>query len=156
MVSLYDVLEARKVEDIGVGIDFDGEIKRRSIKTFVPNWFSVDLKTGMLAIQLEDPECFTAWVSAKEFGFAQGTPDPKVNLGIVILQALFEHWSQTYQTEEELENENGCHVNGSGAPSGMNDATDEEEDEESRDNDASPSGCKYNRSQIQSPGKSIS
>lgn len=151
-VSLYDVLEARKVQDIGTGVDFDAEIKKRSIKTFVPNWFSVDLKTGMLAIQLEDPECFTAWVSAKEFGFSSGTPDPKVNLGILVLQALFEHWPQTYQPEDELDNENGCQVNGGGA-SGMNDATDEDEDEETHDPDSSPSGCKYNRSQVQSPGQ---
>jgi WD repeat-containing protein 48 len=156
-VSLYDVLEARKVEDIGSGVDFEAEVKKRSIKTFVPNWFSVDLKTGMLSIVLEDPECFSAWVSAKEFGFATGNPDPKINLGILVLQALFEHWVQTHPLDNELEGENGCQVNGNTAASGMNDATDEEDEEETHDTDSSPTtGCyKYNRSQVQSPGKSF-
>ena len=74
-IALYDALEARKVEDIPVpGHDFAAEVKKRNtVRMFVPNWFSVDLKTGMLTIQLEDPECFSAWVSAKDFGFATGT-----------------------------------------------------------------------------------
>lgn len=155
-VSLYDVLEARKVEDIGSGVDFEAEVKKRSIKTFVPNWFSVDLKTGMLSIVLEDPECFSAWVSAKEFGFASGTPDPKVNLGILVLQALFEHWVQTHPIDYDLEGENGCQVNGSNTATGMNDATDDEDDDDTRDADASPSTGRYkfNRSQgVQSPGQ---
>lgn len=45
-VALYDVLKARKVEDLGK-LDFEQEIKKRNKMVYVPNWFSVDLKTGV-------------------------------------------------------------------------------------------------------------
>ena len=54
---------------------------------YLPNWFSVDLKTGMLTIHLEETDCFAAWVSAREVGICttEGS-DPKVNLGGLLLQ----------------------------------------------------------------------
>lgn len=39
-------MQACKVEDLGK-IDFDEEIKKRFKMVYVPNWFSVDLKTGV-------------------------------------------------------------------------------------------------------------
>lgn len=45
-VSLYDVLKACKVEDLG-HVDFDEEVKKRNKMVYVPNWFNVDLKTGV-------------------------------------------------------------------------------------------------------------
>lgn len=44
--------------------------KDRFKMVFVPNWFTVDLKTGMLQITLEEPDCFSAWVSAKDADLA--------------------------------------------------------------------------------------
>lgn len=45
--SLSDsVLQACKVEDLGK-MEFDEEIKKRFKMVYVPNWFSVDLKTGV-------------------------------------------------------------------------------------------------------------
>lgn len=41
-----DVLQACKVEDLGK-MEFDEEIKKRFKMVYVPNWFSVDLKTGV-------------------------------------------------------------------------------------------------------------
>lgn len=110
-VAVYDVLKASKVEDLGE-VDFEEEVKNRSKRVYVPNWFGVDLKTGMLSIHLEEPDCFAAWVSAKEFGFhtENDCPDPKINLGGLLLQALLEHWPQIYTNDEELEN--GHQLNG--------------------------------------------
>lgn len=45
-VSLYDVLKAVKVKDLGK-IDFDEELKNRNERIYIPNWFVVDLKTGV-------------------------------------------------------------------------------------------------------------
>lgn len=72
----------------------EAEIKKRFKMVYVPNWFSVDLKTGMLCIHLEENECFAAWISAKEYGFKPNVEgqDPKINLGCLMLQALLEHW----------------------------------------------------------------
>lgn len=45
-VALYDVLKARKIEDLGA-VSFQDEIKKRFKMVYVPNWFNVDLKTGV-------------------------------------------------------------------------------------------------------------
>ncbi|XP_053213826.1 WD repeat-containing protein 48-like [Panonychus citri] len=92
-VAIYDVLKAIKVQDLGK-VDLEEEVKKRFKSIYVPNWFIVNLKSGMLSIHLEEPDCLSAWVSAKEFGFASPNDpsDPKINLGHLLLQALFEHW----------------------------------------------------------------
>ncbi|XP_028967296.1 WD repeat-containing protein 48 [Galendromus occidentalis] len=98
-VALYDVLRGSK-EILGK-IDFEAEVKKRFKMIYVPNWFTVDLKTGILCIHLEDPDCFAAWVSAREVGL---TPpegqDPKVNLGCLVLQSLFEYWPPAKDEEQ--------------------------------------------------------
>lgn len=46
-VCLYDVLRAKKVSTLG-NVDFQEEVAERSKKrVYVPNWFNVDLKTGV-------------------------------------------------------------------------------------------------------------
>ena len=45
-VTLYDVLRAVKVSDLGQ-VDLEEEVKRRNKTVYVPNWFNVDLKTGV-------------------------------------------------------------------------------------------------------------
>lgn len=44
--STASFLQACKVEDLGK-MEFDEEIKKRFKMVYVPNWFSVDLKTGV-------------------------------------------------------------------------------------------------------------
>jgi len=39
-------VQATKVEDLQSS-DYEDEIKRRSKRIFIPNWFTVDLKTGV-------------------------------------------------------------------------------------------------------------
>lgn len=45
-VAVYDVLKVVKEEDLGP-VDFDEELQRRNKKVYIPNWFTVDLKTGV-------------------------------------------------------------------------------------------------------------
>ncbi|GFY37750.1 WD repeat-containing protein 48 [Trichonephila inaurata madagascariensis] len=102
-IQLYDVLKASKVEDLGQ-VDFDAEVKKNFKLIYVPNWFTVDLKTGLLCIHMDEPDSFAAWVSSKEFGLGGNDgPDPKVNLGGLLLQALLEHWPATYSADEECD-----------------------------------------------------
>lgn len=71
---------------------------------YVPNWFTVDLKTGMLTIHLgqDENDCLSAWVSARETGLAPNDAvDQKVNYGGLLLQALLENWPRPYAIEEE-------------------------------------------------------
>ncbi|XP_050067063.1 WD repeat-containing protein 48 homolog [Anopheles maculipalpis] len=114
-VAIYDVLKIKKVEDLGK-VDFEEEIKKRSQRIYVPNWFMVDLKTGMPMIVLgqDEIDCFAAWVSA-EAGLpehAEPGSDPKVNYGSLLLQALLEHWRPApphhHLQGGPVELENGC------------------------------------------------
>lgn len=123
-VSLYDVLKAKKVEDLQHS-DFDEEVKRRQQTVYVPNWFTVDLKTGMLTIHLgqDENDCLSAWVSARETGLAPNDAvDQKVNYGGLLLQALLEHWPRPYAAEEEsdLDGAGQLHNNGIVTKSGGN------------------------------------
>lgn len=84
-VAIYDVLKVQKVKDLGT-VDFDNELKQNNQRTWfvfyslafsviffelitfssrIPNWFTVDLKTGMPTIVLgqDEVDCFSAWVS---------------------------------------------------------------------------------------------
>ncbi|KAL1506400.1 hypothetical protein ABEB36_005770 [Hypothenemus hampei] len=103
-VALYDVLRACRVQELGP-VNYINEINTRNSEKlmYVPNWFNLDLKTGMLAIHLgqDEVDCFSAWVSAKEAGIKDHPePDFKVNYGKLLLQALFEHW-RGVQTDQE-------------------------------------------------------
>ncbi|KAG2458127.1 WDR48 protein, partial [Polypterus senegalus] len=111
-VAYWDVLKACKVEDLGK-VEFDEEIKKRFKMVYVPNWFSVDLKTGMLTITLDESDCFAAWVSAKDAGFTSPDgSDPKLNLGGLLLQALLEYWPRTHINPMDEEENEMNHVNG--------------------------------------------
>jgi WD repeat-containing protein 48 len=50
-VAVYDVLKAVKVSDLGQ-VDLEEEVKRRTKNVYVPNWFNVDLKTGVSCIRV--------------------------------------------------------------------------------------------------------
>lgn len=45
-VAIYDVLKVVKVKDLGP-VDFETELNQHNQKVFIPNWFTVDLKTGV-------------------------------------------------------------------------------------------------------------
>lgn len=50
-VAIYDVLKVVKVKDLGQ-VDFENELKQHNQKVHIPNWFTVDLKTGVSSQQL--------------------------------------------------------------------------------------------------------
>ncbi|KAI6197098.1 WD repeat-containing protein 48-like protein [Aphelenchoides besseyi] len=56
-------------------------IKENFQRVFVPSWFSVDVKSGLLEIILDETDGFSAWVSK---GLA--------NYGGLLLRSLFEQW----------------------------------------------------------------
>ena len=87
-VAVYDVLKACKLADLG-NVDLEQAVEERQQTVFVPNWFTVDLKTGMLTIHLgqDENDCLSAWVSARETGLAPNeTLEQKVNYGGLLLQ----------------------------------------------------------------------
>ncbi|CAA9993792.1 unnamed protein product [Nesidiocoris tenuis] len=101
------IFQACKVEDLGK-INFEDEIKARFKMVFVPSWFNVDLKTGMLTIHLgqDETDCFSAWVSAKDAGHPHlESPDQRVNYGSLLLKALLEHWCTMADEEGDIHND---------------------------------------------------
>ena len=63
-------------------------MEERQETVYVPNWFTVDLKTGMLTIHLgqDENDCLSAWVSARDTGLAPNELEQKVNYGGLLLQ----------------------------------------------------------------------
>uniref|UniRef100_A0A915PFY0 WD repeat-containing protein 48 homolog n=1 Tax=Setaria digitata TaxID=48799 RepID=A0A915PFY0_9BILA len=94
-VAVWDVLKGRKVSDHGKK-PMEEVIKDHFKKVFVPSWFTVDLKSGMLQITLDESDFFSAWVSAKDAGFPDSQNDTKINYGGMLLRALFEHWARSF------------------------------------------------------------
>jgi len=64
-VSVWDVLQAKRTESLGKA-DFDHAIKQRQRFISIPNWFTVDLKLGLLTITLDENEWHSAWVNFKD------------------------------------------------------------------------------------------
>ncbi|KAM3723897.1 WD repeat-containing protein [Dirofilaria immitis] len=99
-VAMWDVLKGRKVCDHGKR-PMEEVIRDHFKKVFVPSWFTVDLKSGMLQITLDESDFFSAWVSAKDAGFTNSQNDTKINYGGMLLRALFEHWSRSFSDVDE-------------------------------------------------------
>ncbi|XP_067928731.1 WD repeat-containing protein 48-like [Watersipora subatra] len=98
-VAVYDVLTATMVERLG-DVHMEEEVKKRAEKVFVPSWFTIDLKVGLLTVHLNDTDCFAAWRSAKEANL-EANGDTKVNYGVLVLQALLRDWPKSYQHNDE-------------------------------------------------------
>ncbi len=64
-VCVWDVLQARKMESLGKE-NYENVIKQRQRFISIPNWFSVDLKLGLLTITLDENEWSSAWVNFKD------------------------------------------------------------------------------------------
>ncbi|KRY39157.1 WD repeat-containing protein 48, partial [Trichinella spiralis] len=106
-IALWDVLRARKAKDFGCQ-NFEQKLKEQFKMLFVPNWFSVDLKTGMLQITLDEADCFSAWVSAKDAKLGNiNNVDVKLNFGGLLLQALLEHWPRAQSVQDQPEEGTG-------------------------------------------------
>lgn len=55
-------MQACKVEDLGK-VEFDEEVKKRFKMVYVPNWFSVDLKTGVSHITVYESYVLLSFTS---------------------------------------------------------------------------------------------
>ncbi|VDN07225.1 unnamed protein product [Thelazia callipaeda] len=99
-VAVWDILRGKKVSDHGKR-SMEEVIRDHFKKVFVPSWFTVDLKSGMLQITLDESDFFSAWVSAKDAGLSDSQNDTKINYGGMLLRALFEHWSRSFADVDE-------------------------------------------------------
>jgi hypothetical protein len=96
-VCVWDVLQAKKCESLGKE-NFENVVKVRQRLLSVPNWFTVDLKLGVLTITLDENEWNSAWVNFKDMdsNHVRQTQnlelsDAKVNYGYVFLESIFKN-----------------------------------------------------------------
>jgi len=99
-VATWDVLRAQKVANHGKR-NMEDVIKENFKKVFVPSWFSVDIKSGLLQITLDESDVFSAWVSAKDAGFNDKPAEAKLNYGGMLLRSLFEKWPCAFTDNDE-------------------------------------------------------
>jgi len=64
-VSVWDVLQARKSESLGKE-NYENAIKIRQRFISIPNWFTVDLKLGVLTINLDENDWHSAWINFRD------------------------------------------------------------------------------------------
>jgi WD repeat-containing protein 48 len=99
-VIIWDVLQAKKVSSHGKR-NMEEVIKENFKKLFVPSWFNVDVKSGMLEITLDESDAFSAWISARDAGFVDKPNDAKINYGGMLLRSLFEQWPYAFTDDTE-------------------------------------------------------
>lgn len=100
-VEIYDILKGRKVSNYGK-TDIEQVVKEHFKKIFVPSWFTVDVKSGLLEITLDETDVFSAWVSSKDADLFEKPEDTKslANYGGLLLRSLFEHWSLAFKEND--------------------------------------------------------
>lgn len=96
-VSVWDVLQAKRTESLGKE-DYEHAIKQRQRFISIPNWFTVDLKLGLLTISLDENEWYSAWINFKDMdsNHVRGLQsidlsEAKVNYGCIFLESLFKN-----------------------------------------------------------------
>jgi len=114
-VALWDILKAKKLSDLGQ-VNYEDEVMRRREMVYVPNWFTVDAKTGMLSVTLDESDCFQAWMVTEDVpSLPIEAPDKVsgdhrfINYGSLLLRALLEYWPETHMNpaREEAPGEEG-------------------------------------------------
>ncbi len=98
-VSVWDVLQARKLESLGRE-NYENAIKVRQRFISVPNWFTVDLKLGVVTVNLDENEWQSAWINFKDMDSNHvrqsqyiDLSEAKVNYGFIFLESLFKSCS---------------------------------------------------------------
>ena len=96
-VCIWDVLQARRLETLG-NVNFEQAIKQRQRFISIPNWFTVDLKLGVLTITLDENEWSSAWVNFRDMDLNHvrqtqsiDLNEAKVNYGCIFLESLFKN-----------------------------------------------------------------
>ncbi|RNA13989.1 WD repeat-containing 48 isoform X2 [Brachionus plicatilis] len=94
-VCVWDVLQARRLESLGKE-NFENAVKLRQRFISVPNWFTVDLKLGVLTINFDESDWQSAWINFKDMDSNHvrqtqniDLSDAKVNYGHIFLESLF-------------------------------------------------------------------
>jgi WD repeat-containing protein 48 len=94
-VCVWDVLQARKLESLGRE-NYESAIKVRQRFISVPNWFTVDLRLGVVTVSLDENDWQSAWINFKDMDSNHvrqsqyiDLSEAKVNYGYIFLESVF-------------------------------------------------------------------
>eukprot|EP00127_Corallochytrium_limacisporum_P007517 Clim_evm39s253 gene=Clim_evmTU39s253 len=88
-VQLWDLCAAGLLEDLG-DVDFEAAVSERFKPLSIPTWCSLDIKTGVINVIIDELQAFYAEAYATDLDFTRHRDDERVNIGALVLQALFE------------------------------------------------------------------
>ena len=60
MKNNFLIFKAIRVSNLGKA-NYENVIKSKQRQISIPNWFTVDLKLGLLTINLDENECLSGW-----------------------------------------------------------------------------------------------
>ena len=94
-VTLWDVTACTRVRAYlgGKTVDFSETLKsENAVPVSIPSWFSVDARSGSLAVTLSPSSSFGAEAYAMDMGMAGANDEIKLNLGVQTIHALLRDW----------------------------------------------------------------
>lgn len=94
-VSLWDVIKCERVEDARLntpGMSLQQAAKEVNPRVSVPSWFTVDARSGSIAISLMPSGAFQAEAYAIDMGVTDANDELKVNYGVQCVHMLLRDW----------------------------------------------------------------
>ena len=108
-VTLWDIVTMKKLKGYGT-VDFDAQVKADGVVKYVPKWCAVDHKLGSLSVHLEGSSVYAAWMYGPIIDGLQCKREEKVNLGVVVVQALLRPWQDSINAEIRASKDGGAAV----------------------------------------------
>lgn len=91
-VSLWDVIKCERVRCFERGTSLADAAKEVNPRVSVPSWFTVDTRSGSIAISLMPSGAFQAEAYAIDLGIAEANDELKVNYGVQCVHMLLRDW----------------------------------------------------------------
>jgi WD repeat-containing protein 48 len=154
-VCVWDVLQARKLESLGRE-NYENAIKVRQRFISVPNWFTVDLKLGVVTVNLDENEWQSAWINFKDMDSNHvrqsqyiDLSEAKVNYGFIFLESLFKSCSFLNPLKQEtctnvIISNPKSNANSGGNSSAMSNADDNLKNEENEEENMAAGLLRFN------------
>eukprot|EP01103_Thecamoeba_quadrilineata_P010291 TRINITY_DN2175_c0_g1_i3.p1 TRINITY_DN2175_c0_g1~~TRINITY_DN2175_c0_g1_i3.p1 ORF type:complete len:453 (-),score=74.68 TRINITY_DN2175_c0_g1_i3:54-1412(-) len=102
-VQLWDITSTHMVEDFGI-VPIEEKSEQLFEMVSIPNWFSLDTKTGSITVHLDNPQCFNAEAYANDAGLSVTQNDETIiNFGEKVISALFRNWLKGHKLKPPVQ-----------------------------------------------------
>jgi WD repeat-containing protein 48 len=104
-VTLWDVTKCALVRTFAPGSVFEDVLAAINPIVAIPSWFTVDSRSGSLAITLSPSGAFAAEAYAQEMGVPGAIAETKINVGVQTIHALLRDWAARRAARADDEND---------------------------------------------------